>query len=111
MIKGRGPREMIWDSVPGAKASVDVDYPESTPKFWACANCRTLEPVANITLIGKIPLCQECCGSKQEQAIPAGGVEEIIDRILSAGREKLSNTRKARHPRAKRQSKVKPLKN
>ena len=89
----------------------DIDMSTGAPTSWMCANCRVVEPVDRITLIGKIPLCPECTGGAKAEPIPAGGVEEIIERILSAGREKLSNTRKARHPRAKRQSKVKPLKN
>lgn len=101
----------MWDAVVGGKMARDIDLPDSTPKFWTCANCRVVEPVANITLIGKMPLCPDCSGAKQDSAITAGGVEEIIDRILKQGRNKLSLDRKARHPRAKRRSKVKPLKN
>lgn len=111
MIKGRGPKDTYWESFIAPKAGGDVDPLHSSPKFWACANCRSLEPVEKIVLIGKMPLCGECSGADKATAIPTGGVEEIIERIIESGREKLSSRPGTKKSHRTKRQKRRPLKN
>ena len=100
---------MFWTSsgVPGD--GPDVDLSIGAPTSWVCANCRVVEPVDRITLIGKIPLCPDCSGGAKAEPIPAGGIEEVIERILRDARANKHPGRKGDKTKPKRRAKAKPI--